>query len=309
MVDKTLDEMKATGEDSKNMEPVSPAGGSPKAKNRKADVNKSVDPTVDEIEDEVKTPQGPNNTGLKEAFDGLFEDTDLSEDFKVKTLAVFEAAVNEKVAEQTTTLEESFQTNLDEQVATIIEDLDAKVDSFLGYITEQWLEDNAVEIESTFKVEVAESLIESLGVLMSEHNLDTGTEIDALAEMEKRVETVESKYNESVKAAISIKEEKAAIAEERDALKREIEFAIVTEGLTDTQADKLATLAEGMSFDDVEEYTTKLTAIKESYFKESKTPTTDATEYLEEAVEEEKTKISDNPTVSGYAAALSRMAK
>ena len=309
MVDKTLDEMKATGEDSKNMEPVSPAGGSPKAKNRKADVNKSVDPTVDEIEDEVKTPQGPNNTGLKEAFDGLFEDTDLSEDFKVKTLAVFEAAVNEKVVEQTTTLEESFQKNLDEQVTSILEDLDAKVDSYLGHIVEQWLEDNAVEIESTFKVEVAESLIESLGVLMSEHNLDTGTEIDALAEMEKRVETVESKYNESIKAAISIKEEKAAIAEERDALKREIEFAIVTEGLTDTQADKLATLAEGMSFDDVEEYTTKLTAIKESYFKESKTPTTDATEYLEEEVEEEKTKISDNPTVSGYAAALSRMAK
>jgi CRISPR/Cas system CMR-associated protein Cmr5 small subunit len=302
MSDETLKEMKATGEDSANMEPVAPAGGSPKGENRKADVNKSVDPKVDEIEDTVKTPQGSNNTGLKEAFDGLFEGADLSEDFKNKTFAVFEAAVHERVLEEQAALEEQFENDLAEQVEAIAEDMETKLNSYLDYVVEQWLEENEVAIESAFKVEVAESFMEGVAALMSEHRLDIDEgELDAIAEMEDRVSAIEEKYNSTVEKLMTVKEEK-------ETLEREIAFAEVSEGLTDTQAYKLSVLAEGVSFDSLDEYREKISAIKESYFKESVTASNDETEYLEESVEEDNAPSID-PTVARYAETLGRLAK
>lgn len=305
MSDKTqeLDEMKATGEDSANMEPVAPAGGTPKGKNRKADLNKSVDPTVDEIEDTVKTPQGSNNEGLKEAFAGLFEGTDLSEDFKNKTFAVFEAAVHEKVLEEKASLEEQFEADLEEQVTAIAEDMEAKLDSYLDYVVESWIEKNEVSIESAFKVEVAESLMNGIAELMAEHKMDLDDEgVDALAEMEARLSEMEEKYNTVVEGFVAIREEK-------EELEREIAFAEVSESLTDTQADKLKTLSEGITFDSVDEFKEKVEAIKESYFQESNTGSFDETEYLEESVEEDTKVGSIDPSVARYAESLGRLVK
>jgi hypothetical protein len=98
------------------------------------------------------------------------------------------------------------------------------------------------------------------------------------------------------------------IKEEKEALEREIAFAEVSEGLTDTQADKLGVLAEGVSFDSVEEYREKISAIKESYFAESSKMINDETEYLEESVEEDNAPSID-PTVARYAESLGRLAK
>jgi hypothetical protein len=298
-----LDEMKATGEDSANMEPVAPAGGAPKGKNRKADVNKSVDPNADEIEDTVKTPQGSNNEGLKEAFEGLFEGADLSEDFKNKTFAIFEAAVHEKLVEEKQALEEKFEADLQEQVEAVMEDMEAKLDSYLDYVAEQWMKENEVAIESAFKVEVAESLMSGIATLMTEHNLDMdeGT-LDAISEMEDRLQASDDKYN-------TVVEQLMAIREEKEALEREITFAEVSEGLTDTQADRLSVLAEGVSFDSIDEYKEKLSTIKENYFKESVTSIADETEFLEEQVEEDNAPVAQDPTVARYAESLSRLVK
>lgn len=298
-----LDEMKATGEDSANMEPVTPAGGDPKAKNRKADVNKSVDPNADEIEDTVKTPQGSNNEGLKEAFEGLFEGADLSEDFKNKTFTIFEAAVHEKLAEEKQALEEKFEADLQEQVEAVMEDMEAKLDSYLDYVAEQWMKENEVAIESAFKVEVAESLMSGIATLMTEHNLDMDEDtLDAISEMEDRLQASDDKYN-------TVVEQLMAIREEKEALEREITFAEVSEGLTDTQADRLSVLAEGVSFDSIDEYKEKLSTIKENYFKESVTSIADESEFLEEQVEEDNAPVAQDPTVARYAESLSRLVK
>lgn len=298
-----LDEMKATGEDSANMEPVAPAGGDPKGKSRKADVNKSVDPNADEIEDTVKTPQGSNNEGLKEAFEGLFEGADLSEDFKNKTFTIFEAAVHEKLAEEKQALEEKFEADLQEQVEAVMEDMEAKLDSYLDYVAEQWMKENEVAIESAFKVEVAESLMSGIATLMTEHNLDMDEDtLDAISEMEDRLQASDDKYN-------TVVEQLMAIREEKEALEREITFAEVSEGLTDTQADRLSVLAEGVSFDSIDEYKEKLSTIKENYFKESVTSIADETEFLEEQVEEDNAPVAQDPTVARYAESLSRLVK
>lgn len=301
--DLDLDEAKATGEDSMAADPVTPAGGAVKA--RKGDVKKKVDPNADNVEDTVKTPQGSNDTGLKEAIDGLFEGTELTEDFKTKAVAVFEAAVHEKVLAERAELTEKFESDLSEQVEAAVEDLVEKVDTYLDYVVEQWMETNKVEIESNFKVEVAESLLDSIKGLVSEHNIEIDDEqADHIAEMEQKVEESANKYNETVEELISVREAK-------EALEREIAFKEISEGLTDTQADKLKVLSEGVSFETTEDYAKKVEAIKENYFTESVAETADETEFLEESTEEEapaQTEIAD-PAVSAYAAALGRFAK
>ena len=302
--DLDLDEAKATGEDSMAADPVTPAGGAVKA--RKGDVKKKADPNADNIEDTVKTPQGKNNEGLKEAIDGLFEGTDLTEDFKSKAVAVFEAAVHEKVIAEKAELEEKFESDLNEQVEAAVEDLVEKVDTYLEYVVEQWMEANKVEIESNFKVEVAESLLDGIKGLVSEHNIEIDeAQADHIAEMEQAVEESATKYNETV-------EELIAVREAKENLEREIAFKDIAEGLTDTQADKLKVLSEGVSFETTEEYAKKVEAIKENYFTESvATESTDETEFLEESAEEDapaQTEIAD-PAMKVYADALGRFAK
>lgn len=302
-LDAELEEAKATGEDSENNDPVVPAGGSPKGKNRKADLNKSVDPNADDIEDTVKTPQGSNNTGLKEAVAGLFEGTELSEEFKNKTIAVFEAAVHERVLAEKETLEEQFETDLEEQIVTVTEELIEKVDTYLDYVVEQWMEANEVAVESNIKVEVAESLLDSIKGLVTEHNLSINDEQrDAVAEMEEKLEESTAKYNEIVEYVMALKEEKQK-------LELEATFKTVAEGLTYTQAEKLGVLAEGVSFETVDEYAYKIAAIKESYFTESATTHVDETELLEEEAENETAKVALDPTIARYADSIGRLAK
>lgn len=301
-LDDSLEEAKATGEDSENMDPVTPAGGAAKGKNRKADVNKSVDPKADNVEDHVKTPQGSHDVGLKEAFEGLFEGSDLSEEFKTKTLAVFEAAVHQKVLEEKASLEEKFEMDLEEQVKIATDEIVEKVDSYLDYVVENWMKENEVAIESSIKVEVAESLLNGITNLVTEHRLDIDDEtVDVVSEMEEKMNATTEKYNEVVEQLIAVKEEK-------ETLERSLAFAEIAEGLTDTQVDKLKVLSEGVSFETLEEYATKVSAIKESYFTEAVTTSVDETEYLEEEVEE-PVKVSVDPTVARYAESISRLAK
>ena len=305
-LDAELEEAKATGEDSMSADAVAPEGGTPKK--RKADVNKKVDAKADEIEDHVKTPQGTNDTGMKESagVEALFSGEDLSEDFKTKVEAVFEAAIHEKELSLREELEEKFASDLDEEVAKATDELIEKVDSYLDYVIEQWMEQNEVAVESAIKVEVAESLLNSLKGLVEDHNLEIDDEqVDAVAELESRLSEQQEKYNSTVEEMIAIKESK-------ETLEREIALKTISESLTDTQADKLALLAEGVSFKTTDDFKAKVEAIKESYFAETVETPADETEYLEEETLDETTKVDPlaiDEGVSRYAAALDRLAK
>ena len=234
---------------------------------------------------------------------GLFEGQELSEEFKTKTVAVFEAAVHEKVLVQKAALEEKFEADLAEQVEASVEDLVEKVDSYLDYVIENWMDENSVAVESNIKVEVAESLLDSLKGLVVEHNLSIDdVQRDAVAEMEEKLEESTTKYNEVVEEVMALKEDKKQL-ELADA------FKTISEGLTDTQVEKLGVLAEGVSFETVEDYSVKLEAIKDNYFTESVAPVADETELLEEEVEEEASKPAIDPAIALYADSIGRLAK
>lgn len=309
-LDAELEEAKATGEDSVAPDAVTPAGGAVKA--RKGDVKKKVDPKADNVEDDVKTPQGSNDVGLKEEadeeiaegtiFESIFEGVDLSEEFKTKVEAVFEAAVHEKAEALREELEAKMDADLQEQVNLVTEELVEKVDSYLDYVAEQWVAKNEVAIESALKVEVAESLLSNLKNLVVEHNMEISEEeINLAAEAEAKLEEQMEKYNELVESNIALKEEKEALA-------RQVAFTEISEGLTATQSDKLNVLSEGLTFDDADEFKNKLSALKESYFTES-VVSTDETELLEEEVEETATKVVMEESIARYAEALSKINK
>ena len=294
-----LDEAKATGEDSVAADAVTPAGGA--VKKRKGDVKKSADPKADNIEDDVKTPQGSNDTGLKEAVERLFEGTDLSEDFKTQTVAIFEAAVQEKVLAERTTLEEKFESDLQEQVNASVDELVEKVDQYLDYVVESWMEDNKVSVESNIKVEVAESLLTSIKGLVIEHNMEISDEqVDVVADLEAKLEESATKYNDIVEQMIEVREAK----EQADLA---IAFKTISEDLTDTQAEKLRVLSEGVSYESVEEYSTKVEAIKANYFVESAPVQEDETDLLQEETAEEAKPVID-PSMARYAESLGRFA-
>lgn len=222
---------------------------------RKADVNKSVDPSADKVE-KSKVP----GQGMAEAFGALFAEADLSEDFVEKSEAIFESAVNEKVSHIREQLEEEFEKKLEEEVEGAIEDIVEKLDSYLDYAVSHFMEENAVAIERGIQVEMAESFMAGLKDLFVEHNIEIPEEgVDALAEMESQLAAMEEKLEEATAENIELLNaiQEAAAADV---------FATVAEGLTMVEAERFATLVEGIEIGDIESFEKKLKTVKENYF-------------------------------------------
>jgi len=288
-----LDEAKATGEDSMSADATSPAGGDPKGKNRKADLRKNVNPKVDEIEDDVKPPQGMN-----EAIETIFEGHDLSEEIKMKTAAILEAKIQEGVDLRTAKLEEQFEVELDENVEAATQDIIEKLDSYLDFMAESWMSENSVELENQFKVEVAESLLDGIQNLISEHNMSVDeSQVDIVSELEARLEESNRKYNDVASEVITLREN-------NQQLEMELAFEDVAGELAESQKDKLLNLTESMSYSDVDEYKVKLKTVMES-FVTSKVKPQDQTELLEESVEIKENKPTSS-VMNRYVDAIAR---
>jgi len=277
-----LDEVKATGEESEANDAVAPAGGSAK-KNRKGDKEQG--------------DKAAAKPGMKESVEEMFAGADLSEDFKEKATVVFEAAVGAKLNEEVARLEEEFEVKLEEQAAIAVADLTEKVDSYLDYVVEQWMEANELAIEKGIRSEIAESFIDGLRELFVEHSINIPEEdIDVLADITEQLEETEAALNEA-------KNETIGLRKELDESKRQDAFDTIAEGLTDTQAEKLSSLTEGLEFSNLADFTRKVEIVKENYFGESaKVELTEEIDPIDESVQE----IAVDSSVAKYAEAISR---
>jgi hypothetical protein len=196
-----------------------------------------------------------------EDMDALFSGESLSEEFKSKAATIFEAAV---IAKATTVVEE-IETELTEQfdaaVEEIKEELAQKVDDYLGYFVEEWTKENQVAIEKGLKAEIVEDFMTGLRDLFVEHYIDIPTEkVDIVEELTAKVEELDAALNEQIKSSVELQKELS------EAKKVEAIHA-VCEGLTQTQVEKLKSLAEGVEFTTEQEFAGKLETLKESYFK------------------------------------------
>jgi hypothetical protein len=202
---------------------------------------------------------------VKEDMEDIFADQeDLSEDFKTRASTLFEAAVTNRVILEKAALEEQVEQQVEEKVMAIVDDLNEKVETYVDYVAEKWMEENALAIETDYRSEVTESFIDGLKKLFEESYIEVPAEKrDLLGELQEQVaslqESLESIESENVKLNSLINEARIEAA-----------FDDIAEGLADTQIEKLRTLAEGMSFDSIEDYREKLEIVKHQYFSESK---------------------------------------
>ena len=256
----------------------------------------------DEDEDEKEVEEGYKKS-MKEDIDAMFADDEtISEDFKSKAATIFEARVHDRLVQIEEEVEAKYAGQLEEAIDTIKSDLTEKVDSYLSYVVEQWMADNELAIESGLRSELTEEFIAGMRNLFAEHYIDVPVEkVDLVDELATKVEELESKLDEEIERGVEYKQ---ALVESR---KNEI-TRVVTEGLTDTQVEKIRTLAESVEFSTEDEYKSKLETIRENYFP-SGMKKADA-EQLHENVDdtEDKKEIAD-PFVAAVSQAISKTKK
>jgi len=219
---------------------------------------KEEEETTEEVVSE--TPE----FSVEEDVNALIAGEELSEEFKEKTKTIFEAAVKSKLAEETKKIEEAFEARLSEQVETVKSELAEKMDKFLTYVAEEWKKENEIELHNGIKLEMAESFMSGMKALFEENNVELPEDkYDVLEEMTSKLDEMEEKLNEQIEKNMSLNGTIKTFV-------KESVVAEVSKGLAQTQAEKLASLAEGVEFESEESFKSKLETIKENYFPKAK---------------------------------------
>lgn len=241
-------------------------------------------------------------SAMKEDLSVIFDGENLSEEFVEKTTTLFEAALNARLTLEAARIEEEYEERLNEEMSSFAEDLTSKLDSYLDYITENWMKENEVAIESTLRNELMEEFMEGLKNLFAEHYISVPEQkVDVLEALAEKVDAMENMLDEAITENNQLK----AVLVEEAAKKIFVDLA---SDLALTQQEKFAALAEGIEFDgDLETFAKKLSIIKESYFNnESST----APSSIEEETFEGETKFeTGNSVMSRYAQAIARTVK
>ena len=198
---------------------------------------------------------------MKEDIDALFgDDSTISEDFKSKVTTVFEARILDRIGMIEEEIEAHYSSMLEEAVESVKQDLTEKVNDYLSYVVEHWMEENQIAIEKGIRAEITEDFIVGLRNLFTEHYIDVPSEkVDLVDELATKVEDLEEKLNEEIERNISFKKQLV------EATKVQLVHDVCN-GLTDTQVEKMKSLAESVDFSTEEEFKQKLETIRENYF-------------------------------------------
>ncbi len=253
----------------------------------------------DEAQDKALIKKMMKKEKMKEDLDALLGGENLSEEFVAKASTIFEAAVIARAEEVIVEAEIALQEQFEAAVEEVKEDLAAKVDDYLNYMVEEWMKENALAIEKGLRAEIVEDFITGLKGLFEEHYIDIPEEkVQVVEELTSKVEELEDALNEQIARGIELTK---SLNEQK-----KIE-AIYTacEGLTQTQVEKLKSLAESVEFTTEEEFVAKVDVLKESYFK-AEVKAADNSAYDEILVEEEKKQVFADPSMEVYTKAISQ---
>ena len=245
------------------------------------DVQYPVKPSFEEVDvaDDVKA---------------LLEGTELSEEFAEKAKTIFEAAIKAKLAEEHTKLVEHFAKESAEKIESAKAELAEEVNGTVNYAIGRWVEENQIALDRGIKNEITEDFIAGLKNLFEEHYISIPDDkVDAVESMAESIREMEGRLDEQVKANVKLQNRLNESA-------KTVILKQVSEGLAETQKDKLSALAEGVEFKSEEEYSKKLTTIKESYFPKEKAQVSEVSD--ETPVEAEEM----TPAMGSYLDALNR---
>jgi len=237
----------------------------------------------DEEDEKEEAKKESYEIDMSDDIEALVSDEDLSEEFKNKARTIFEAAVAAKVKEVVVEKEAELEEELNKKVEEVKDDLTEKVDSYLNYVSESWVQENELAIERGLKSELTEDFISGLKKLFEEHYVEVPEDkFDVVEELANRLDEMEDKLNEEVASNITAQQD-------IEELKREKIISEASNDLADTQVEKLKALAEDVDYENEENFVEKVSTLKESYFGAEKL----------EAVSDDSTVASDDADFSG----------
>ncbi len=258
-------------------------------------------------EDSVKSVEKAADTkpsAKQEDLDLLISaEANLTEDFKAKASVLFEAAVSQKIVAEKARLEETYEQNLVEEVTEIRESLITKIDDYLNYVVESWVEENQIEVDSKLRTEIAEGFISSLKNLFVESYIEVpAAKVDLFDELEKEA----SEVKENLEVATS---EISTLSEKLEVLTREKIISESAKDLAATQVEKLKALTEEVEFVSEEAFAEKVATIKSSAFSSTSTEIVEDSDSETEVIVEGEGDINENLSkdMKNYLSALSRI--
>ena len=228
--------------------------------------------TTDEVvaeeettEEEVVAEEEDYKVDVEQDVQALFEGEELSEEFQTKARTIFEAAIKEKVSEIKENLQTAYEQALVEEVASVRDELTERVDAYLEYVADEWIQENQLQVESGLKTEMTESFLEGMKSLFEEHYVSVPEDkYDVLESMVDKLDEMESKLNEQIERNVALNQR---LAESNS----DVILADVSEGLALSQKEKLASLASNVEFESETDYREKLEKLRESYFPSTNT--------------------------------------
>ena len=251
---------------------------------------KATKESIDQVVDSLDVSDDVN---------ALVDGEELSEEFKTKAATIFESAVKSKVRTELERIQEENDKVIEEMAEQTMTDLVEKVDDYMNYVVEQWMEDNQLAIERGLKGEIAEDFISGLKNLFEDHYIDVPDEkYDILEANLTKIEELEEKLNKQIEENIQLKKAKGELV-------KESMIADIADGMTDTETEKFQSLVEDVEFSDEDSYKEKLQTIKESYFGAEKEVKTEV--LTEEGSNEAPVEVSD--TMAQYLTAIGKDAK
>ena len=235
----------------------------------------------------------------KEDIDALFSGQELSEEFKTSAATLFEAHLNERVHQIEEEVHAKYETLLEQHTVAVTEELVERIDDYLNYVVEEWMQENRLAVEQGLRTEITENFIGNLRSLFAESYIEVPEEkLDLFESTVEQAETLDGELHEQV-------EKNMELAEEIEQLKCEIVFREISEGLTDTEVEKLRRLAEDLDFDTVEQFAEKVSVLRENIETIGSPVTEEATE--EGSLEESYEDASEaSPLVEAYVRSMSK---
>lgn len=254
--------------------------------------------------EEVEVESSLVDIEVDEDLAAISESLELSEENTEKAKTIFKAAINSKAAEINEQLKSQYEEELKSTVDSVKSDLTEAVDKYLSYVAEEWAKENELAIERGLRSEMTENFIDGLKTLFTEHYVDVPEDkYNVIDELANKLDDMELKLDAEVSKNMEM-------TEEMDSLKRANVVREASNGLSESQTEKLSSLVEGVDFKDIEDFSDKVAELKEAYF-----PSTEAETISEETIEvegmgtleEESSEPVLNPEMSRYANALSKL--
>lgn len=232
---------------------------------KELDIKKSAEENLDAMSDDINDlVENKKDLDQKIDLSGLFEGEELSEEFKTNVTSVFEAVVEARVKQEVAHIQEELESSLQAKEEELMEGLVEKVDGYLNYVVEQWVQENEIALERGIKLDIFESFISGMKDLLESHYIDAPDEkIDLMEELDSRATKLEEKYDAACAEIVGLRSALKNVA-------KDTQIREACEGLSDLEAAKFMQLAEELAYDDGDSFVKKLSIIKENLVKTHK---------------------------------------